>query len=139
MKPRLAITIGDPAGIGPEVALRCAADPEVQRQCIPILLGDVDVLRMIAERLGCALPSNVIERSDGLEQLESVAEPTIVDYETDFQFLSAGHANEQTGWASYRYVCDAIDAATISGAAAELARLADEGVLARDLGDQEAL
>ena len=39
MKPRVAITVGDPAGIGPEVAARAAADPRVLGVCEPVLYG----------------------------------------------------------------------------------------------------
>ena len=37
MKPRIAVTVGDPAGIGPEVAGKAAADPRVLHACQPIL------------------------------------------------------------------------------------------------------
>ena len=37
VKPRMAITVGDPAGIGPEVAARAAADPRVLDVCEPVL------------------------------------------------------------------------------------------------------
>src|SRR3954470_14554515 len=37
MKPRVAITVGDPAGIGPEVAARAAADPRVLEACDPLV------------------------------------------------------------------------------------------------------
>ena len=39
MKPRVAITVGDPAGIGPEVAAKAAADPRVLAICEPIVYG----------------------------------------------------------------------------------------------------
>jgi 4-hydroxythreonine-4-phosphate dehydrogenase len=38
-RPRIAITAGDPAGIGPEVAARAAADPRVVAVCQPIVYG----------------------------------------------------------------------------------------------------
>ena len=37
MKPRVAITVGDPAGIGPEIAGKAAADPAVRAVCEPLL------------------------------------------------------------------------------------------------------
>jgi 4-hydroxythreonine-4-phosphate dehydrogenase len=37
MKPRVAITVGDPAGIGPEVAARAAADRSVLEVCEPVV------------------------------------------------------------------------------------------------------
>jgi 4-hydroxythreonine-4-phosphate dehydrogenase len=36
-RPRVAITVGDPAGIGPEIAERAAADPRVLEACEPII------------------------------------------------------------------------------------------------------
>jgi 4-hydroxythreonine-4-phosphate dehydrogenase len=39
MKPRVAITVGDPAGIGPEIARKAADDPRVRSVCEPVLYG----------------------------------------------------------------------------------------------------
>lgn len=39
MKPRIAITIGDPAGIGPEIAAKAAADARVLSVCEPVIYG----------------------------------------------------------------------------------------------------
>jgi 4-hydroxythreonine-4-phosphate dehydrogenase len=38
-KPRVAITVGDPAGIGPEIARKAAADARVRDACEPVLYG----------------------------------------------------------------------------------------------------
>jgi 4-hydroxythreonine-4-phosphate dehydrogenase len=39
---RIAITVGDPAGIGPEIARKAAADPRVLAACEPVLYGPPD-------------------------------------------------------------------------------------------------
>jgi 4-hydroxythreonine-4-phosphate dehydrogenase len=39
MKPRIAITVGDPAGIGPEIARKAADDPRVRDVCEPVVYG----------------------------------------------------------------------------------------------------
>ncbi len=39
MKPRIAITSGDPAGIGPEIAQKAADDPRVREACEPVVYG----------------------------------------------------------------------------------------------------
>ena len=39
IKPRIGITVGDPAGIGPEIAIKAAADPRVREVCEPRLYG----------------------------------------------------------------------------------------------------
>ena len=45
MKPRVAITAGDPAGIGPEVAARAAADARVLDACEPVIYSPPDGVR----------------------------------------------------------------------------------------------
>ncbi len=39
MKPRIAITVGDPSGIGPEIAIKAAADSVVLEACEPVIYG----------------------------------------------------------------------------------------------------
>ena len=55
MKPRIALAIGDPAGIGPEVSLKAARDPQVRALCDPVLIGSREVLAMHAAPCGIAL------------------------------------------------------------------------------------
>lgn len=38
-RPRVAITVGDPAGIGPEIAMKAARDARVRDACEPVLFG----------------------------------------------------------------------------------------------------
>jgi 4-hydroxythreonine-4-phosphate dehydrogenase len=45
MKPRVAITSGDPAGIGPEIARQAASDPRVVAACVPLLYSPPDTPR----------------------------------------------------------------------------------------------
>ena len=44
LKPKVAITIGDPAGIGPEIVLRAVNSLKVQRVCSPVVVGDKTVI-----------------------------------------------------------------------------------------------
>src|SRR5438876_9813613 len=39
-KPRIAITLGDPAGIGPEIVSKALRDPRVTRACRPVVVGE---------------------------------------------------------------------------------------------------
>ncbi|MGE3842469.1 MAG: 4-hydroxythreonine-4-phosphate dehydrogenase PdxA [Vicinamibacterales bacterium] len=41
-RPRIAMTVGDPAGIGPEIAQRAMTDPQVLEVCEPLLYGPAD-------------------------------------------------------------------------------------------------
>jgi 4-hydroxythreonine-4-phosphate dehydrogenase len=52
--PRIAIALGDPAGIGPEIALKAAGDARVLRLCRPLLVGDRSALEAHAKLCGLA-------------------------------------------------------------------------------------
>lgn len=43
-KPKIAVTIGDPAGIGPEIVFKAANSLKVRRVCSPLILGDKNVI-----------------------------------------------------------------------------------------------
>ncbi|MCC7494967.1 MAG: 4-hydroxythreonine-4-phosphate dehydrogenase PdxA [Fimbriimonadaceae bacterium] len=60
-RPRLAITMGDPAGVGPELAVRVAADPALAEVVELRLVGAVTTLQEAARQLGCATPRAVLE------------------------------------------------------------------------------
>ena len=47
VKPIVAVTMGDPAGVGPEVVLKALAHPQVRKACHPLILGDWEVLNRI--------------------------------------------------------------------------------------------
>ena len=51
-RPILAITMGDPAGIGPEVVLKALARPDVYGRCRPLVVGDKRILQRASECLG---------------------------------------------------------------------------------------
>jgi len=51
-RPRIAITIGDPAGIGPEIVLKAVSDTEVVAACQPVVVGHEQVLNRCAEAIG---------------------------------------------------------------------------------------
>jgi len=43
VKPRIALTVGDPSGIGPEIAARAADDPRVRAACEPVVYAPPDL------------------------------------------------------------------------------------------------
>ena len=67
----IALTMGDPAGIGPEIVLKALADPDVIAEADWVVLGDAELLRRIRSKLGLSVQMNVV--SDLLPQSESVA------------------------------------------------------------------
>ena len=51
-RPRIAISLGDPHGVGPEVVLKSLADPRMLRLFQPVLVGSAHVLKTHANKLG---------------------------------------------------------------------------------------
>ncbi len=74
MIPRIAITIGDFNGIGPEVALKAAARKSVRDECRPVLIGPADIFRYYAKKLRIRIP---IEAIDGFPGKSGRAVPVI--------------------------------------------------------------
>jgi len=58
MKPKIAVSIGDPNGIGPEIALR--AHDKIDSFCTPVYFAGFDLLEDAARRLEIRLPENII-------------------------------------------------------------------------------
>src|SRR5262245_47769499 len=67
--PRIAITMGDPAGIGPETIVRAWTDPAVHACCRPLAVGHPEILRRAVRMLRLSL--DVVEVASPEE-----AEPT---------------------------------------------------------------
>lgn len=104
--PRIAVTTGDPAGIGPEVCLRLLANPEVDEVCLPVVFGDRTVLDKAAAECGLEPPTKVVG------SLEEATEPCVLDFgQIEAEEYRTGAVNAATGRAGYRYVTEAIDAA----------------------------
>ena len=61
-KMRIAITMGDPAGIGPEIIVKALSHVEIYQKCVPIVIGDYAALAD-AVRF-CNLPLELREISD---------------------------------------------------------------------------
>jgi 4-hydroxythreonine-4-phosphate dehydrogenase len=55
-RPRVAITMGDAAGIGPEITVKSLADPRAAVWCIPLVLGDARVLEKAMDATGVRVP-----------------------------------------------------------------------------------
>jgi 4-hydroxythreonine-4-phosphate dehydrogenase len=99
-KPIIAVTMGDPSGVGPELCLDLLAEASMAEACTPRIYGDLSVLEACAKATGKAAPD--ARRVRDLEAIDLA----------DFQ---PGTVNRATGAASYRYITQAIDDALAGG------------------------
>ncbi|MBI3679552.1 MAG: 4-hydroxythreonine-4-phosphate dehydrogenase PdxA [Acidobacteria bacterium] len=84
--------MGDPAGIGPELCLRILRQPEVLRECVPIVIGDAGVLERVAQVTGLPAPaSHVVD----CRQVDAAA-------------IRPGQVQASCGRASYAYIEEAV-------------------------------
>ncbi len=109
--PRIAVTMGDPAGVGPELCVRLLADLEITRECVPIIFGDASVLRRVAEKIGVAFTAPVIAKNDWAAAWRSVNAPGVLDFSlVDADSVTPGKISAACGEAAFRYVVAGIAA-----------------------------
>ena len=114
-KPRIAVTMGDPAGVGPEVCLRLLQHAETLERCVPLVFGDVGVLRRVASACGLPAPQNVVSVDEWRRAGGRIDQPAAVDWQAiAADSVTPGVVSAATGAASYRYIDAAIDAALAS-------------------------
>jgi 4-hydroxythreonine-4-phosphate dehydrogenase len=114
-KPVVAVTMGDPAGVGPEICLRLLGDPAVQETARCVVLGDVEILGRCAEAIGMGFSATVWEE-EALGGLRSAAGafngPGVVHFRgLNYENFEPGIVNAETGRAAYRFIERSIGAA----------------------------
>ena len=110
-KPTIAITMGDPAGIGPEVCLHALKSAEISDLCTPVLFGDADILKRCARKLKLNDRFPVFPGND-VKELQRVQQPAIADVTAlDHAVFEPGRIDANTVAASFAYINSAIDAA----------------------------
>ena len=72
MKPTVAVTMGDAAGIGPEVLVAACAHPEVSAACLPVAVADVRVLQRAAALVPAAGELRVVGRLEDVRRQAGV-------------------------------------------------------------------
>ena len=109
-RPVLAVTMGDPAGIGPEVVLKALAHADVSVRCRPLVVGDRRILERAAGWLGQTVAIDGVAAPD-----RGAYEPgriTLLDLENASpEQCSAGQVSATAGAAAVDYVFRACDLA----------------------------
>ena len=119
-RPRLAVTMGDPAGIGPEICLNVLSDPRVREYCVPVVFGDASVLTRVSQRTGVGLRARVIEPDVWSRVARAANTPSVLDLRAvhDVGTVTPGLVSAVTGRAAFVYVERAIEAALAGDVAA---------------------
>ena len=104
--PRIGITMGDPAGIGPEVVLKAVAEEEVRRACIPVIIGDAQLLAHTARTLDLQSGYDIV-RAD--EPFPEHSEPVIYHLGNIHGFIEPGIESGAAGKAAGGYIEAAVE------------------------------
>jgi 4-phospho-D-threonate 3-dehydrogenase / 4-phospho-D-erythronate 3-dehydrogenase len=109
-KPIIAITMGDPASIGPEIAVKALLDKKVASICRPLVIGDVAVFRQIIDALKLKASVNAVSSVDEAKFEEGNID--VLDLNnTDIAQLKFGEISAMAGHASFEAVKKAIELA----------------------------
>ncbi|MCB4791118.1 MAG: 4-hydroxythreonine-4-phosphate dehydrogenase PdxA [Elusimicrobia bacterium] len=92
--PKIAVTIGDPAGIGPEIVGKALSDKKIHEICKPVVIGGTGVIPGF----------NKISKKFGLQSFEIKT--------NEIENLQTGRFSKFTGKASYDYILKAFELIT---------------------------
>ncbi len=102
-KPIIAVTMGDPAGVGPEIAVKALLKPEIGRVCKPVLIGDLGILCKTSKHLGLEVSFKVLSSPKEASGRQDVIE--VVDLKNvDSGSFRIGEASAEGGRAAIQYV-----------------------------------
>jgi len=127
-KTTIALPIGDPAGIGPEICLKTVLNPKVRAACRPILVGDADIVDRHAK--SCGLPA-------GLRALARIGDADWSDDRVNVlncaqsEAIALGAVSAAAGRASIAFCAAAIEAARTGAVDAVVAAPQNETSIAR--------
>jgi 4-hydroxythreonine-4-phosphate dehydrogenase len=108
-RPILGITMGDPASIGPEVAVKALSEEIIYQTCRPLLIGDADVCREAIALCNLPLTVNAITNVSDAKYQHGTIDVYDLAYGTDS--FQRGEMSAAAGNAAFITVVKAIDLA----------------------------
>ena len=102
-KPIIGVTLGDPAGIGPEISIKTFLDDSVFEACRPLLIGDLSILRKISGQLGIQVDFRVVDSPREVVGKKGLVE--LIDLgNINLEKLTLGKASAESGRAAIEYI-----------------------------------
>jgi 4-phospho-D-threonate 3-dehydrogenase / 4-phospho-D-erythronate 3-dehydrogenase len=95
---RVGITIGDAAGIGPEITLKALLDKSIGKVCLPVLIGDAEFLKRFAMQFDLPVEFEIVKKGG---EIPPVSDKIICyDLANLKEEISVGNESAITGRAS---------------------------------------
>jgi 4-hydroxythreonine-4-phosphate dehydrogenase len=99
--------MGDPAGIGPEVVLKAVAEPDIRRVCVPVIIGDAQLLAHTARTLDLQCGYDIVRKGEPLP--DQLSEPLIFHLDNINGFIEPGVESGAAGKAAGGYIEAAVE------------------------------
>lgn len=108
---RIGITLGDPAGIGPEISIKAFAKKALYERCQPLLVGDACMVeKYLQAHPELDLKINVVEEPDQGKYVYGTID--LIDLKAvDIDQLAIGEVSAMAGNAAFQYVKKVIELA----------------------------
>jgi 4-hydroxythreonine-4-phosphate dehydrogenase len=103
-RPIIAMTMGDAAGIGPEIIMKSLAHPELYEQCRPLVIGDVERLKEAGRIVGSPLEVRGISPDELEKAAYKLGTVDCVDLKLIPKGLPWGKLSPIAGDAAFRYI-----------------------------------
>ncbi|HEU5194841.1 MAG TPA: 4-hydroxythreonine-4-phosphate dehydrogenase PdxA [Methylomirabilota bacterium] len=108
--PILGVTMGDPAGVGPEIIARAAAEPAVRATARPVVIGAASAMKEALALVGSRLALHAVGRVADCRWADSTLE--VLDLgNVDMTSLPRCEVSAAAGRAAYEYIARAVDLA----------------------------
>ncbi len=109
MKPVIGITLGDAAGVGPEIIAKALAEQEVYDICRPVVIGDLGIMKravaIVGQDLTCRAIGDVLTGGQEFGQID------VIDLRNLPADLPFAQVDPRAGKAAYTYVETAVNLA----------------------------
>ena len=109
MKPLIAITMGDVAGVGPEIIARSLADPEIYALCRPVVIGSAARLAQGRDVVGASFDIATVTPDAPFPAEPVPGHAICVDPGLDVADLPYGKVSPEAGHAAFEYLRIAIE------------------------------
>jgi 4-phospho-D-threonate 3-dehydrogenase / 4-phospho-D-erythronate 3-dehydrogenase len=106
-KPIIAITMGDPCGIGPEIIIKSLLAPEVSNICVPLVIGDRIGLERAISVCGSTLHIHEIAAAEDARTAPVGSIPLLALSHLTESDMPYGAPSAAAGDAVFRYICHA--------------------------------
>lgn len=93
--PRIGVTMGDPAGVGPELCLRILANASLAKECQTVVYGDLPLLQRVANQCNLTFDDSMVDQIRHVARLDAPS-------------VNPGSVDASTGQASFDYIEAAI-------------------------------